>query len=323
MWRPRCLSYYARKSQLRRLQQQFYWGLCRRDVEDFYRRCDLCAAKKGPSDQSHAQLQQFPVGAPMERVALDIAGPLPLTEGGNRYVLSVMDYSTKWLEAYALPDQAKTVANALLEGMVCRFGVHHVLRSDQGRNFESRVFAALCTRLSITKTCTTPLHPQSDGLVERFNRTLVEQLAIITNKHQQDWDKYLALVLMACRSAVQESTSCTQSMLMLGRELSTPAALAFGLPPDTPPAPPRPEYARRLQDRLESAHTFARTQLQNVGVRQKRNYDLHHKGRPPGDRRTGLGAAPSWTVSGWARVECWSTWERWYTECRCPLRAGG
>lgn len=216
----------------------------------------------------------------MERVAVDIVGPLPLTDSGNRYVLAAMDYFTKWPEAYALPDQgAETVADALLEGMVCRFGTPERLHSDQGRNFESQVFAALCSKLGITKTRTTPLHPQSDGLVERFNRTLIEQLAIITSKHQRDWDKHLPLVLMACRSAVQESTNCTPALLMLGREISTPATMAFGLPPDTPAFPPGPEYARRLQDRIETAHAFARDHLRSAGVRQRRNYDLHHRGR--------------------------------------------
>ena len=66
---------------------------------------------------------------------------------------------------------------------------------------------------------------------------------------------------------------------MLGRELRTPTDLAFGRPPDSPPVPPGPEYARRLQDRLERAHSFARGQLLSAGVRQKRNYDVRSRGR--------------------------------------------
>lgn len=216
----------------------------------------------------------------MERVAVDVMGPLPRSDRGNRYVLSVMDYFTKWPEAYALPDQeAETVVDALVEGMFSRFGVPETIHSDQGRNFESRVFAVMCERLGIQKTRTTPLHPQSDGLVERFHRTLGQQLAILTSQHQRDWDSHLPLVLMACRSAVQESTSCTPALLMLGRELRTPAELAFGRPPDSPDIPPGPEYARRLQDRLETAHHFAREQQQGAGRRQKRNYDTRAQGR--------------------------------------------
>ncbi|CAI5681311.1 unnamed protein product [Oreochromis niloticus] len=170
-------------------------------------------------------------------------------ERGNCYVLVAMDYFTKWPEAYAIPDQeAETVADVLVEGMFSRFGTAETLHSDQGRNFESKVFAAMCERLGIKKTRTTPLHPQSDGLVERFNRTLAQQLAILTSEHQQDWDYHLPLILMAYRSAVQDSTQCTPALLMLGRELRTPAELAFGKPPDAPEVPPGRDYARKLQD---------------------------------------------------------------------------
>ncbi|KAI4872035.1 hypothetical protein NFI96_006518 [Prochilodus magdalenae] len=213
----------------------------------------------------------------MERVAVDILGPFPRSDKGNRYVLVAMDYFTKWPESYAIPDQeAETVADALVEGMFSRFVAAEVIHSDQGRNFESGVFSAMCERLGIQKTRTTPLHPQSDGLVERFNRTLAKQLAILTAEHQPDWDP---LVLMAYRSAVQDSTSCTPALLMLGRELRTLAEIVFGKPPDTPAVPPGPEYARRLQDRMESAHAFARDQLQKAGIRQKRNYDIKAKGK--------------------------------------------
>lgn len=265
---------------LRRLRQAFYWGQHKRDVEDFCRRCDTCTARKGPPGRSHALLQQFPVGSPMERVGVDVVGPLPLTDRGNKYVLTAMDYFTKWPEAYALPNQeAETVANALVGGMFSRLGVPESIHSDQGRNFESSVFNTMCKQLGMHKTRTTPLHPQSDGLVERFNRTLGEQLAIISAKHQKDWDMHLPLVLMACRSAVQDSTACTPALLMLGREIRTPVELSFGRPPDSTPILPGPEYARRLQDRLETAHTYARQQLANAGARQRRNYDVHTRGR--------------------------------------------
>uniref|UniRef100_A0A669E189 Gypsy retrotransposon integrase-like protein 1 n=1 Tax=Oreochromis niloticus TaxID=8128 RepID=A0A669E189_ORENI len=125
---------------LRRLRQGFYWARHRRDVEDFCRRCDSCTARKGPTAKSHAQLQQFPAGYPMERVGMDILGPFPRTERGNHYILTAMDYFTKWPEAYSLPDQeAETIVDARVEGMFNRFGVPEVIHTDQGRNFESRV----------------------------------------------------------------------------------------------------------------------------------------------------------------------------------------
>ncbi|KAF7654943.1 hypothetical protein LDENG_00063050 [Lucifuga dentata] len=93
---------------------------------------------------------RFPVGAPMERVAVDVVGPLPRSDRGHHYVLSAIDYFTKWPEAYALPDQeVETVVDALVEGMFSWFGVQETIHSDQERNFESWVFASMCEHLGM------------------------------------------------------------------------------------------------------------------------------------------------------------------------------
>lgn len=223
---------------------------------------------------------QLVVGAPMERVAVDVMGLFSCTDRGNHYVLAAMDYFTKWPEAYVLPDQeAETVVDALVEGLFSQFGAAETIRSDQGRNFESRVSATMCEQLGMHKMCSTALHPQNDGLVERFNRTLAQQLGVLTVEHQHDWDTHLPLVLLAYRSAVQDSTSCTPALLMLRRELRTPAVEAFSKPPDTPAITPGPEYTRTLQDWIESAHAFTRGQLEKAGMRQKWNYDVRAKGK--------------------------------------------
>ena len=96
----------------------------------------------------------------------------------------------------------------------------HSLR--QGRNFEYAVFGEMCNLLGMTKTRTTPLHPQSDGLVERFNRTLEAQLSMFVEDHQKDWDQLVPLMLMAYRTAVHKTTGCTAASLMLGRDLKLP-----------------------------------------------------------------------------------------------------
>ncbi|KAL7841346.1 hypothetical protein SRHO_G00250370 [Serrasalmus rhombeus] len=101
--------------------------------------------------------------------------------------------------------------------------------------------AEVCQRLGVRKTRTTPLHPQSDGLVERFNKTLATQLAILADKHQRDWDRHLPLVLWSCRAAVQESMSFTPAQLMLGRELRTPTD--FGYPRERDMLRPQPQRA--------------------------------------------------------------------------------
>ena len=109
---------------LNKVRERFYWISSRQDVEAWCRKCKACAATKGPPTRSRGQLKQYNVGAPFERIAIDIAGPFPVTKDGNKYILVAMDYFSKWPEAYAIPNQeAVTVAQVLVDNLICRFGV--------------------------------------------------------------------------------------------------------------------------------------------------------------------------------------------------------
>ena len=215
---------------------------------------------------------QYNVGTPMERIAVDVLGPLPETEDGNKYLLIAMDYFTKWPEAYPLPNQeATTVANALAQQFICRFGVPLEIHSDQGRNFESTLFSEMCRLLGIKKTRTTPLHPQSDGMVERFNRTILAQLSTFVEQHQRDWDQHIPMLLMAYQSAVHNSTRYTPARLMLGRDLRLPVDLLYGRPEEEQHTT---EYAETLQETMERVQSFARDHLNISSNKMKRYYDV-------------------------------------------------
>ena len=109
---------------------------------------------------------------------MDIVGPFPKSANGNKYILVVSDYFTRWAEAFPIPNQeALTVARVFVNEYVCRYGVPVQLHTDEGRNFESKIVEEMCKILEIDKTRTSPYHPQSDGIVERFNRTLEAMLA--------------------------------------------------------------------------------------------------------------------------------------------------
>ena len=102
-------GHFGIKKTLQRLRQRFYWLGMRHDVAEWCKACQVCCAKKGPRKTPRAPLQIYRVGAAMERIAVDITGPLPVTASGNRYILVVaMDYFTKWPEAYAIPNQEAT-----------------------------------------------------------------------------------------------------------------------------------------------------------------------------------------------------------------------
>ena len=192
----------------------------------------------------------------------------------------VTNYFTKWAEAYAVPDNtAQTVADKLLNEFVCRFGVPQCIHTDQGREFESHLFARICEILEIEKTRTTPYRPQSDGLVERFNKTLQQMLSIFVNENRSDWDNYIPFLLMAYRSSQQQSTQCTPNLLMLGRENRLPLRVIVGMSPGKKRTECPSEYVEWVRNSLENSYDFARENLQRSFARQKRSYDKNVRRR--------------------------------------------
>ena len=120
------------------------------------------------------------------------------------------------------------MAKQLVHNFCCRYGAPMEIHTDQGRNFESRVFKELCRLLGIRKTRTTPLHPQSDGMAERFNRTLEQHLSKVVDENQPDWDQRIPLFLMAYRSSVHDTTGMTPAKLVFGWEIRLSGYSMFG-----------------------------------------------------------------------------------------------
>ena len=200
---------------------------------------------------------------------------MPITSAkGNRYVLVMVDFFSRWMETCPLSDKtAISVANAFFSNIVCRFGMPSVIHSDQGREFENKVLHELCILGGSHKTKTTPYHPESDGLVERFNRTLLMMLAMFASGHKDDWDDLLPPVMMAYRSSVHESTGFSPYRLMFGEECTLP--MDIGLPrrhPD-PAQDVASPYAVWVKGSLEVAFDQIRRHLGQAVQRQKRLYD--------------------------------------------------
>ena len=202
---------------LHRYLSNFYWPDAQLDIERWCRECDTCARRKLPPRPGKARLQNKPVGAPLDRIAMDILGPLPMTTRDNQYILVVGCYFSKWTEAYALPNHtAETVADVLMRQFICRFGIPLSLHTDQGREFDSEIIRELCRLLGITKSKTVSYRPQSDGLIERMNRTVLQMLSAYVNNDRDDWDEHLPYVMSAYRGTRHNSTGNSPNLVMLG-----------------------------------------------------------------------------------------------------------
>lgn len=119
----------------------------------------------------------IPVAGPFDKVGVDVL-QLPKSFEGNQYAIVFVDYLTKWPEVFAVKDQsALTIAKLPVEHIISHHGVPAELLSGRGANFLSKLMQEVCKSMGIHKVNTTAYHPQTDGLVERFNRTLIDMLA--------------------------------------------------------------------------------------------------------------------------------------------------
>ena len=222
--------------------------------------CLTCAECKSRRKTPKAPLHPIPSTYPKQRVHIDIIGPFPRTKRGNCYIMTVQCSFTKWVEAYALPNQrAKTCARALVDNWVYRYGAPDAIHTDQGRNFESRLFSALCQMLEIKKSRTTAYHPAGNRHVENTNKTVKNLLMAKVDSEPETWDQHLGPCLMAYRSSEHSSTGYTPFSLMFGREVRLPLDVTMG--DVVTITDNHGDYASRLKNHLSNAYRDAREQL--------------------------------------------------------------
>ncbi len=278
----RTAGHVGERKTIERVGERYWWTNWREFVRISCKKCDSCASKKPPNKTPRAPMKTFNVGAPMERIALDVMGPLPLSDRGNKYILVIGDHFTKWIEAFSMPNQeASTVADILAEEFICRYGVPRIIHSDQGRNFESNLFSELCKIFDVDKQRSSALHAQTNGMIERQNKVIQNMLSMFVASNQKDWDIHLPYMMMAYRSAIHESLKCSPNEMVLGRNVEVPIDIILGQPPVQNQTDIRPtDYVTDLQERLDLVHKYARTNLNIASQKQKRYYDHRCDKRP-------------------------------------------
>ena len=156
----------------------FYWPSLQSEVKLFCRSCDLCQKTTPKGRVPHVPLDKMPlIDTPFQRVAIDLVGPFaPITEHRNRYILTMVDYATRYPEASVLSSiDTECVAEGLIE-MFSRVGVPCEILSDRGSQFMSQLMQEVNRLLSVKHLVTTPYHPKCNGLVEKFHLALKSML---------------------------------------------------------------------------------------------------------------------------------------------------
>ena len=195
---------------------------------------------------------------------------LPATQQANKHVVVFQDYLTKWPMVFPVPDQrSHRLARLVAEEIVPMFGVPECLPSDRGANLLSHLMKDLCQLLGIKKLNTTSYHPQCNGMVERFNRTLKTMLRKHAGRFGLQWDRYLSVVLWAYRNTPHQATGEKASFLLFGVDCRTPSEAAL-----LPPTPLEPTTVENyLIINLSSARELAAESQRTSQDKSKSRYD--------------------------------------------------
>ena len=142
-----------------------------KDIRSYVQSCDSCQ-RRGKS-QDRQLLNPIPIQRPFYQIGIDFVGPLPRTSNRNRYIIVAIDYFTKWPEAKPLlRATAEATSDFIYNEIICRHGCPTYLVSDRGTHFNNKIIEELTKKFEIKHLFSSPYHPQTNGLVERFNRTL-------------------------------------------------------------------------------------------------------------------------------------------------------
>ncbi|KAL1138800.1 hypothetical protein AAG570_008862 [Ranatra chinensis] len=206
----------------RLIAQRYFWPSMNADVARWTRACIPCQRSK-VGRHTVAPIGVFPPAGRFEHVHLDIIGPLPPSQG-KAYCLTMIDRCTRWPEAVPIREtSAETIAKAFYERWISRFGVPLKITTDQGRQFESQLFTRLTTMLGIQRLRTSAYHPQANGVVERWHRSL--KAALTARLDSANWVRHLPTILLGLRVVMREDNKASTAELVYGRTLRLPGDL--------------------------------------------------------------------------------------------------
>jgi Integrase zinc binding domain/Integrase core domain len=259
----------------RRIKIRYYWPQMFNDVRTYVQSCDECQ-RKGKNKRIEP-LHPIKVGQPFDRLGMDIVGPLPRTQRGNMYLVVATEYLTKWPEARAIPDaKASSVISFFYEDIICRHGCPKVLLTDRGTHFVNEMLNSLCDSFGVKHRLSTAYHPQTNGLVERFNRTLCEALAKFANDNKDDWDLFVSSVLFAYRTKKHNTTRHEPFYLMYGRDAVLPIEFSVTTPQAESSETDLQEDLIRRTHMITGRMTEDRLVTQDIIYRAQEKQKQHH-----------------------------------------------
>jgi hypothetical protein len=249
-----------------KLREYVWWPSMLADVTSYVKKCKKCQQQRKRMKEAPILPVRIPKG-PWQQIGIDITGPFPTTSRGNQYILVVMDHFTRWAEAFPIVDQTtETIANIVINNIICRYGLPLMMVSDRGSPFISKLATHIYALLGIKRITTTAYHPQGNGIVERFNGTLKVTLTMWINEQHSDWDLLLPFAIFAYNVSVHRVLQETPFYLSYGRDARLPIdyLVTNSNNDENESTSNVHEYAMSLVNKLKDVHTRVIDILTNI-----------------------------------------------------------
>lgn len=259
-----------------RIKTKYKWENMSKQIRSYIKNCIKCQINKKCRKSLKVPMEITTTSSqPFERLAIDVVGPLPLSENGNKFILTMQDDLTKFSFAHPIPNhEAKTVADKLVD-TITNFGIPKTILTDQGTDFTSNLLKEVTKLFQIKHLMSSAYHPQTNGALERSHSTLKDYLKHYINDNQTDWDEYLKFAMFSYNTAIHSSTKFTPYELLFGHKPILPNSLKH-----------EPEfkytydnYMDQLKYRLNKSHHIAKENLIINKEKSKSNYDSNSKDR--------------------------------------------
>ena len=276
-------GHFGNNNTLAKIQTQFFWPGMTEDVTKFCQSCNICQRTVSKGKVTKVPLGKMPlIEVPFHRIAIDLVGPLIPSARGHRYILTVVDYATRYVEAVPLTGISTVEVAEQLVSIFSRVGFPLEMLSDLGTQLVSDLMKEVARLLSITQIYCTRYNPKNNGLVEKYNGLIKKVLIRMSKEQPRQWDRYLPALLFALREMPTSSLGFSPFELLYGRTVRGPMSLIReAWTRDTAGSEPKPEYqyVLDLKERLSSTWDLAHEQLGRMAAKYKGYYDKKAKPR--------------------------------------------
>lgn len=257
-----------------KIKNLYWWPSMKSSIRNYINSCILCKQYNITRHKKHGHLRSIsPPDGPFLMIGIDYCGPFKQTPRENQYVLVITDYFTRYVTAIALPNcTANTTAQTLFNEYFCKYGIPAVILSDQGSHFRNQLMQGIQQLIGYHHIFSTPYHPQTNGMVERFNGTFVPQLSKLQDSEQNNWDEYLQAVVFAYNTGIHKTTKFSPYELVYGRLPRLP----INIRPHQISLQKPLDYLEQLKKTL---HIFHQASRQNILLQQEINKTIYDKNR--------------------------------------------